>query len=135
RGLGPPGVRGRSSRTRRRRRVAPGLPGPHGRCPIAGLLLEPHVVEARTLRVLVEPLDGLLHGPETVQVAETDRRHLLVPESCLLLPEGVPLSGRSPGPAPGPPSGSPRRRSTRPTCRTGSPGTWGRTGRRGRSRW
>src|SRR5262245_66192192 len=63
---------------------------PSGRCSSS---VQPHVVEARALGVLVEPLDVLLDGPQPVEVSQPDRRHLLVPEPRLLLPENTPPLG------------------------------------------
>src|SRR5947209_4750072 len=65
--------------------LAPRAPSP------PSLLVHPDVVEAGPLRLLVEALDLPGGRPEPVEVAVGDRRHLLVEEPRLLLPEREPL--------------------------------------------
>src|SRR5262249_50770424 len=56
-------------------------------------LVQPDVVEARALRLLVEALDLAGRGPEPVEIPVANRRDLLVEEARLLLPEGEQLLG------------------------------------------
>src|SRR5947209_19120423 len=51
------------------------------------LLLDPHVVEANTLRLLVEALRGVPDGAQPEEIAVADHRDLLVELSGLLRPE------------------------------------------------
>src|SRR5262249_41279444 len=69
----------------RSRPVKRGAPVP------ARLLVQPDVVEPRSLRFLVEALELLRRRPEPVEITVADRRHLLIPELVHLLPERVAL--------------------------------------------
>src|SRR2546425_12615156 len=51
------------------------------------LLLDPHVVEANTLRLLVEALRGVPDCAQPEEIAVADHRDLLVELPGLLLPE------------------------------------------------
>src|SRR5262249_56026947 len=57
------------------------------------LLLDPHVVEADPLGLLVEALRGVADRAKPEQVAVADHRHLLVELTRLLLPERHALLG------------------------------------------
>src|SRR5437773_1462669 len=57
------------------------------------LLLDPHVVEADALGLLVEALRGVADGPQPEEIAVADHRHLLVELPRLLLPQRHALLG------------------------------------------
>src|SRR6185503_1608537 len=56
-------------------------------------LLEPHVVEADAVRLLVEALHGGARGAEPEEIAVADDGDLLVEHARLLLPQGHALLG------------------------------------------
>src|SRR5215510_7071466 len=60
---------------------------------LMALLLDPHVVEADALGLLVEALRGVADRAEPEQIAVPDHRYLLIEEARLLLPERHALLG------------------------------------------